>query len=114
MNIPLVGPHLDYCAQNLLFPQFKKDMEELERVQRKTTEMMKGLEYLSCEVRLKELDLFSLQNIHRGPHHSIPILTESFCLLCSFPVYKEPHGKDKGQWLQAVTNVTSIYKKGRS
>ena len=48
----LVRPHLEHCVQTWS-PQYRRDVELLERVQRRATEMIPGMERFSCEDRLR-------------------------------------------------------------
>jgi hypothetical protein len=56
----LVRPHLEYAVQ-LWSPNLRKDINKMEKIQRKATKMIPGLRNLSYEQRLQQLELISLE-----------------------------------------------------
>jgi len=73
----LLRPHLVDRVQ-VWHPQKKKDMDIAECVQKTAMKMMMRLEHLSCEKRLRELGLLSLEKPEEG---SIYFFLHSKCLL---------------------------------
>ena len=51
-----VRPHLECCIQ-MWSPQYRRDMELSEHVQRRATKMIPGMKHLSYKDRLRELGL---------------------------------------------------------
>ena len=56
----LVRPHLEHFVQ-MLNPQCRRDVDLLERIQRRATKMIQGMEQLSYKNKVRELGLFSLE-----------------------------------------------------
>ena len=56
----LLRPHLEYCVQ-MWSTQYRRDMDLLERIQRRATKMIHGMEHLFFEDRLRELGFFSMK-----------------------------------------------------
>ena len=50
----LVRPHLEYCVQ---FSYYKKDIEALEKVQRRATRMVPGIKDKGYEIRFSKKNL---------------------------------------------------------
>jgi len=51
----------DTCIVQMWSPQYRRDIDLLECIQRRATEMIQGMEHLTYEGWLRELRIFSLK-----------------------------------------------------
>jgi len=75
----LVRPHPESRVQ-LWSPQHRKDMELLERVQRRTTKMIRGLEHVSYEEQAERVGAVQPggEKTAGRPYHSLPVPEEAY------------------------------------
>ncbi|KAK4829773.1 hypothetical protein QYF61_006572 [Mycteria americana] len=68
----LVRPHLG-CWVQFWAPQYKRDMDILERVQQRATKTTRGLDHLTYEERLRELGLEGVKRVEPGSFQWCPV-----------------------------------------
>ena len=56
-----VRPHLEYCLQ-AVGPYMKKNIQTLERIQRRASKKVKGMKHLTYEDRLQRLNLMKIED----------------------------------------------------
>ena len=59
LYVTLVRPQLEYCVQ-FCAPHFRRDVDNIERVQRRATRMIQGQQGKPYNERLRDLNLFNL------------------------------------------------------
>ena len=92
-----IRPHLEYCQQ-AFYPHLEKDIALLEGVQRRATKLVQSIEDLPYPERLKELDLYTLeQRRNRGDMITVfkiikGIMKVDMSKLFNFADYKRTRG----------------------
>jgi len=104
----LVRPHVQHCVK-FWFLQFKKDKDRPERVQRRTMKMIKVLENMPHEERLKAFSFFNLEKRRiRGTLSSFPVLKDRLHREWRVSLHKDPHGEDKVLCVQVAPEEVSL------
>ena len=110
----MVRPHLEYAVQ-FWSPNYRRDIELLERVQRRATKMIPSLRAQPYEERLKRLNLFSLEKRRlRGDLIQVYKYLNKFSNVDHsklFELQSNPRTRNNGQPIQSRRCNTDI---GRS
>ena len=61
LSTTYVRPHLEYCLQ-AVGPHMKKNIQTLERIQRRASKKVKGMQHLSYEERPRRLNLMKIED----------------------------------------------------